>query len=512
MMDYSRFRVPGSRSVVAYGVIVLGLIFYLSTIRSGHRAGDFAMFLQHAVNMVDGAPYDQSSYLQNPDAISVGTTSYPPGIPVLIAPFYALFGYDLVPMKVLMVFMFFSALLVFGLTTERLLPWPVFTLMLIDLSFTPYFWGFKDNVESDFPFLLPLFAVLFLIARAGRQAEEKPTSIGGGILLGTLMYVAVSMRTIGLALIVSFFLFDLIRNRSLLPTRHFWVTAVTLGLFMAIQSAVLTLDGGTYGQAFLDRAGSPARFLGSIVLNAKFYLLAVTGRILMTNGHGTTWADAMLLLSVGPFAVGFWQRLRHHFGILEVFTVVYAGILLVWPFRQPNYLIPLIPLLAYYLFSGIGHIARNLPERRRQLAFAGVLVLLAATYLPRYATLSFDHISHDAMSDASQEFYGYVRSHLDDQDGIITRLPREVALFTGHPATPGRHPAGNSLSYSDDEISAIISRSREIGFDYVAAGPRGFQYHQEILPLWSLLEEHPELFEPVWSNEEWRLVRVLDTR
>jgi len=487
-------------------------VFFLATIRSGHRAGDFSMLLQHAVNMVDGASYDQSSYVQNPNAVSVGTTSYPPGIPVLIAPLYALFGYDLVPMKVLMVLLFAAALVVFGLTTERLLPRSVFMLMLFDLSFTPYFWEFKDNVESDFPFLLPLFVVLFLIARTGSSPDSKAASIRRGAVLGALMYVAVGMRTIGLALIVSLFLFDIVKGRSLRPTHHFLAAAVTLGVLMVIQSLVLPIDGGTYGQAFIERMNSPAKFVASLVLNAKYYILAVTGRILMTNGHGTTWADVMLLLSIGPFAVGFWQRLRHDLGILEVFTVVYAGVLLVWPFRQPNYLIPLIPLLAFYLFYGIGHIARNMPQHRRRLAFAGVFVLLAATYLQRYATLSFDRIPHDVMSEASMEFYAYVRSNLDEADGIVTRLPREVALFTTRPTTPPRHPRsgpnGDAEPYSTEEVFAIINRSQEIGFSYVAAGPRGFQYHREILPLWNMLDDNQELFEPVWSNEEWRLFKV----
>ncbi len=515
MVEGSESRVQGSRSVAAYGVILLGLLFLLSTIRPGHRAGDFSMLLQHAVNMVDGAPYAESSYLQNPDAISVGTTSYPPGVPILIAPLYALFGYNLVPMKVLMVLMFAAALVVFGLVTKRLLPWPVFMLMLFDLSFTPYFWEFKDNVESDFPFLLPLFVVLLLIARTGGSLESRSASIRHGAVLGILIYVAVSMRTIGLALIVSLFVFDVVGSRSLMPTRRFLMAAATLVVLMLLQSLVLPIDGGTYGQAFMERMNSPSKFVGSIVLNAKYYILAVTGRILMTNGHGTTWADVMLLLSVGPFAVGFYRRLRHDLGILEVFTVVYAGVLLLWPFRQPNYLIPLIPLLAFYLFGGIGHLVQNMSQYRQRIAFAVVFSLLAATYLQRYATLSFDRIPHDVMSGASMEFYDYVRSNLDEDDGIVTRLPREVALFTGRPATPPRHPRSGSNGvaepYSNEEASAIVRRSGEIGFSYLAAGPKGFQYHQEVLPLWNILNDSPELFEPVWSNEEWRLFRIPDS-
>lgn len=511
-----------AKRTLLFGILAVGLLFYLATIRPGQRAGDFSMFMQHAVNIVEGERYTESTYVQNPDAISVGTTSYPPGLPILIAPLYAAFGFNLIWMKVLMVLMFFGALLLFGLTTERWLSWPFFGLMLVDLTFTPYFWEFKDNVEADFPFLLPCFLFLYLIAKRDREAHsgglsnapfELPnrlTPTAEGIGIGLILYAAVALRTIGLALLIALLLHDLVRSRRLWPTRKFWVPAVIVGLLMVLQSLLLPTDGGTYGTAFAERMSSPGKIVGSLILNAKYYILAVTGRTLLTNGHGTLWADVMLVLSLVPFVVGLYRRMRYRPGILEAFIVVYGGVLLVWPFRQPNYLIPLVPLMSFYLFSGLEFLLRNVGVRTRNLAAAGVFGLLLATYVPRYATLSFDRISHDILSPDSEEFYEYVRINLAPDDGIITRLPREVALLTERPASPPRHPSGEDAHYTVAEGNLIVERARATGFPYVAAGPKGFGFHQEVLPLWNLLDERPELFEDVWTNEEWRLVRVVE--
>jgi hypothetical protein len=493
-----------------YVVLLLGLLFYLTTIRPGHRAGDFAMYLQHAVNLVEGAPYTETTYFQNPDAVSVGTLSYPPGTPLAITPLYALFGYDLVPMKVVMIFSFFAALLLFGLNTRRLLGWPFLALMLADLVFIPFLWEFKDNVESDFLFLFPVMLVLFLLARREhhRPPEGDQFNLVEGVGLGLLIYVAISIRPVGVVLLVVMLLQDLLRSRRLIPSLGFWVPALAAVALLVVQSILLPTDSGTYGQAFLQRVSQPGKLIGSVILNAKYYILAMAGRTLMTNGHGTAWADGMLLLTLGPFLVGMWNRVRHHFGVLEIFTIVYAGVLMIWPFRQPNYLIPLIPLLSYYVFSGLDWLTRSWPTVRRMSFAAVVVLIIAATYIPRYQTLSFSRIPHDVMSEASFEFYEYVRARVEPEEAIITRLPREVALFTGRPTTPPRHPEEHDDRYSDPEVEEILDHAAKSNITLVAAGPRGFGYHIEILALWNLLDERPDLFEPIWENDEWRLVRL----
>ncbi|HEX9659439.1 MAG TPA: hypothetical protein VGA18_04025, partial [Rhodothermales bacterium] len=340
---------------ISLGWLLLGaaLLFYLLTLRSGHRAGDFAMYVQHTANMAEGKPYAETGYFQNPASTSIGTKNYSPGLPVLLLPIYLVAGFHVTAMKVLMIVFFFAALSIFWRLTRDEMALAFSLVMLFDIAFTPYLWSYKDDVASDFPFLLPLYLSLWLIqrtpARGGRVAQW--------LLLGAVMYAAVAIRSIGLALPVTLLLYDLVEGKRMAPGARFWAPTATLVVLMLVQSVLLPLESGSYSSAFVQQVASPLDLIDSMLLNAKYYIIACVGRLLMSNGHGTLWADVLLVASAGPFLVGLYRRLRTRIGVLETFFVVYAGILFVWPFRQPNYLIPAIPLLSYYFFVGLEHLA-----------------------------------------------------------------------------------------------------------------------------------------------------------
>ena len=56
--------------------------FHIATVRQGHIWGDdFAMYLHHAKNIVEGRPYAATGYLCHP-SISVSPRMYPPIFPL----------------------------------------------------------------------------------------------------------------------------------------------------------------------------------------------------------------------------------------------------------------------------------------------------------------------------------------------------------------------------------------------------------------------------------------------
>lgn len=493
------------RHLLGWLVLAAATLFYLATLRPGHRAGDFAMYVQHTANMAEGRAYAETGYFQNPASTSVGTTSYPPGLPVLLLPIYAAAGFDLVAMKALMSVLFVLALVIFWLMTRDNLTAAFAAAMLFDVAFSPYLWGFKDNVESDFPFLLPLFLALWLMQRSSKRGS----GVFGFVGLGAVMYAAVAIRSIGLVLPITLLLYDLVEGRRKFPSPRFWIATSTLVVMMMVQAMVLPLESGSYSSAFLQQVGSPGQFVQSMITNAKFYILACAGRLLLSNGHGTLWADVLLAICIVPFLAGLVARIRSRIGVLEVFFVVYAGILLVWPFRQPNYLIPLIPLLSYYIFVGLESLAKRFIPRSPGLAAAVALGVLVLTYGLRYQTLDFRHVPHDVMSEASIAFYEHVKTSTPEHAVILSRVPREVAFFTGRRSTPPNLPGDNRDTFSAEEESALRNYIREAGVDFVAAGPRGPQFHREVIPLWDLTDARPGVFARVFENDEWRLYRVV---
>ena len=485
------------------GWLLLGaaLLFYLLTLRSGQRAGDFAMYVQHTANMAEGRPYAETGYFQNPASTSVGTKNYPPGLPVLLLPIYLVAGFHVTAMKILMIVLFFAALSIFWRLTRDEMALGFSLVMLLDIAFAPYLWSYKDDIASEFPFLLPLYLSLWLIqltpARGGR--------VGQWLLIGVVMYAAVAIRPIGLVLPMTLLLYDLVEGKRMAPGARFWVPTAMLVALMVVQSVLLPLESGSYSSAFVQQVASPLDLIDSMVLNAKYYILACAGRLLLTNGHDTLWADVLLVASLGPFFFGLFKRLRTRIGVLEIFFAVYTGILLVWPFRQPSYLIPVMPFLSYYVFVGLGQLATSLVPKFKTAVAVLATGILAATFGMNYATMNFTNVAHNVMSPASMEFYNRIRWDTPPDAVILSRIPREIAFFTGRRSTPPNLPDENRDHYSAEEIVELLDYMEEVGVDFVAAGPKGPRFHREVLPLWDLTEQRDSLFVPLFWNSEWRL-------
>jgi hypothetical protein len=478
--------------------------FFLLTIRDGQHAGDFAMYVRHAINIVDGNPYAESGYVQNPAAQSVGTVAYPPGVPLVLAPVYAVSGLDLNAMKVLMVVFFVAFLIVLGLLAGSHLRAPYLFSLLVIVGFLPYFWDYKDNVESDFPFLFPVFLSMLLVDVAGRTQSSRRRGILA-VAAGITMFVAISMRPIGLVLPIALLLYDLISRRRWVPGPGFWIPASVCMVLVVLQNVLLPLESGSYAGAFLQQVKSPLDLVAAAIGNAKYYMLACVARMIFANGFSDTIAVGLAVLSVAPLLVGLIHRVRTGAGIVEVFFVCYGGILLIWPFRQPNYMIPMYPLIAYYVILGI---QTAVPERFKRPATVLVMLITAITFIPRYVQMDYEHVSNNLLSSASSEVYEYVQTNLDEDVTIVARAPRSVALFTGRTSTPPDLPAENRDRYTEEEATGVFAYFEVVGADYALVGPKGETFHREILPLWHLVRDYPQRFELVYANDEWQLYRL----
>jgi 4-amino-4-deoxy-L-arabinose transferase-like glycosyltransferase len=147
--------------------------FHAATLRQGHIwADDFAMYIHHAQNIVDGRPYAQTGYLFTTTA-PVSPRIYPPVFPLLLAPVVRLFGLNLIPMKFEQVLFFVLALAVICLYWQRDLGREYSLALAAILGFSPHFWAAKDNVLSDLPFLLFFYVAAALMQRAPRDGPTQ---------------------------------------------------------------------------------------------------------------------------------------------------------------------------------------------------------------------------------------------------------------------------------------------------------------------------------------------------
>lgn len=406
-------------------VILAVVVFQALTIRAGHRWGDdFAMYIHHAKNIVEGIPYADTGYIQNPHA-PLAPLAYPPVFPLFLAPVYKLFGLDFTPMKVEVLAFFAGSLMLLSLLVRTELPVPSLLGFLAILGFNPFFWQFKDNVVSDVPFLFFATSTLLLVHRAPDWESRLRWRPLYPLAVGAALYLAIGTRAVGLALIPTLVAVDLIRSRRL--TRMTFVPLAVVVILMGAQSLFVHGGGGYTDQP------TP----GSIVRNVKGYAVSLRR---FWQSDRTGGAPPVLFWALGALAlVGFVVRVRRRITVMEIWPVMYSIPILAWHARTVGrYLIPWIPFFVFFALVGAGAAARIL---RKRLGAAGVIVpaiLVAgilASYTRVYARTDFGPLAGGPTSPVAQQLWAFVKDQTAPQDVFVFAKPRALSLFTGRPAS-----------------------------------------------------------------------------
>ena len=434
----------------------------------------------------------------------------------MLAPLYAMFGLDLLPMKVgLCVLAVASMGVAAALFRDRLTP-PYLTALVAVFGLSPYLTELTNNVLSDIPFTLLTLLGLLALDRTYRAAPLSGRQ-GCWAVFGLLaMGGAVITRALGLALPVAVLGYDLLRFRRL-PGGTLALTAVAAALcfcFFVGQSAVVA-DAAEVGREGIEAEGSGGGGnYGALFQQNALARLSELPRMVATSAYGYAkqsriyWhgeaeplpglATALQLLLLALAGAGYVLCLRRSLTLTEVFLLVYGAALLPWGFVVPRHVLPLVPLLLFYALTALAW----LDVRMRRRVGAGVLLPALAlttltTYGLSYAHLEFDRTSEGPLSPDALATYEHIRQHTAPDAVIIFRRPRVLALYTGRPSAI-YHQA------SDAELFAYLHR---IGAGYVLEGG-----HQPGSPVRALTERHPERFRLVFKRGEYELYRLTPRR
>ncbi|MDX1531681.1 MAG: hypothetical protein R3362_09160, partial [Rhodothermales bacterium] len=304
--------------------------------------GDPYQYLLHAENLVEGRPYAATGYIQSPDWY-VAPVAYPPGFPLLLAPVIALFGIDLMAVGALLTLAFVGGLWALAALLRGALPRPYVIGLVLVVGLHPYFWKFKLLPLSELPFLCAVALCLLFYSRATRDGPgtRSGTVIGLAVLAGLTLGFAIGTRLLGLVLLPTFVLHDLVRFRRLgLPLL---VTGATVLVSSGLAAATLDIEAGAWTAAAVGEQGSYAELLQQNLLERPLLLLrrvperlgdyarsgaSVLWHVPAAGAPGSAVKFALAALSLGPVLLGLAVRFRHRFGVAEAFCVCYFAALL----------------------------------------------------------------------------------------------------------------------------------------------------------------------------------------
>jgi 4-amino-4-deoxy-L-arabinose transferase-like glycosyltransferase len=477
-------------TVLALALVLLTGAWHLATLRPGQGWGDdYALYIGHARNLVEGGDYAETGYIYNPSFPSLSPRTYPPVYPLLLAPVYRLFGLNLEAMKVELVLLFLLFLAAVYAGCRRELPPARALSTVLLLGASPFFWDFKDRVLSEIPFLLFTTLALLFLERAAEGTSPARRAIHA-LLGGVAVYLACGTRSVGVVLLPSVVLAEMFRS----GVRNWrWpglVTFIVLPVVVAgmvLQRIFLSLEG-----SYLDQLiWAPDQFLRNFVSFIKALSLFVD------NGHSPALRLALYLPLLALAGLGYATRLRNGLGVREAFVPLYLAAICVWPSAEwgQRFLLPLLPLFLVYVWHGLLTLSALAPALARPAGVCLTVAVLAA-YVGQYARQDFGPLPDGTHRPTTQAFFQHVRDQTPPDAVFLYQAPRALALYTGRRAA-GHHPRATSAELWRD--------LRRIGATHVVVAR---QFRPSAAVLQPFIAEHPERFETVFCNHDFTVYRL----
>ena len=474
-----------NRSNLLISLIILSIgVFYLTTIRDGHNwGGDFSMYIHHAKNISQGIDYKNTGYIYNPSVPSWSPKAYPPVFPLFLSPIYYLFGLNLTAMKIEIVLFFLSSLIVIFLIFKNELPFQYMVPFVVIIGFNPFFWDFKDNVLSDILFLLFVYLSLLFIHRAYESYNKQRYRLLYSLFVGLLIYLSFGTRNLGVVLIPSLIIYDLIKSRR--PTKFAVIASVSSILCIGLQEIILPMDSD-----YSERIGLFTSDLKFILSNFDRYIESLF--VLWDNGYSKNLALSVIMC--GLAIIGYFIRIKENITIFELFTVFYIVPIIIWPsYQGTRFLIPLIPLYIFYAFVGINKSILFQHKGTKRFVFTILILTILVSYVGKYSKTDFGPINEGIGKKETIELFDYIKRNTDKDDIFIFLKPRVLALFTGRSASVYHWPQDKQelLKYfSKIEATHLILR----------------QAYEPYLRLF--VEEYKHNFELVYTNSEFKVYRI----
>jgi hypothetical protein len=417
--------------------VFLGLIVLVSCVISffmltrGHVwPDDFAGYLLQAKSLQTGqmaALIQRNTFMLDHSSFPPGPVAYPWGFPVLLTPFYTLFGMNPLALKLPGILFYAIFLVSFFYLARTRLPENQALVLTGLFSVLPALLSATDLIQSDIPFLAfsTLSLVLILDLVRGKRWN--------GLFTGLCIFMAFFLRTNGLLLfvpllVVSFEVFWpdwVLACKKVLP-----VLLVFAGLFVL---QALLLPGGQESYFSHFNMFTSQRLWGNIL----YYVWLPASAF-----DGLPGGAFLYPLLAGFFLINLinhWRRdaALFAYGLLTVLLFV------VWPERQGlRFIFPVLPILFIGAWEGmqsLGVMLRPAWEENIRVAVYGFWGILLAACLFVSANMAYTNMLNGReingpFDQYSKQLYEFIRGNTPADSVIIFMRPRALRLFTDRDA------------------------------------------------------------------------------
>jgi len=441
--------------------VLLGATCLLSWygLTEGHDwGGDFSAYIMQAQSIWQGNPSDfiqTNRFMIEESTNPPGPIAYPWGFPVLLAPFYAFFGLNMLALKSLNIvcYLIFIISLWLGFRRYHSHFWRVILVCFFALN--PFFLHFMNKVISDIPFLVfSTFSVL-LVGRVVIQRHRLVSKISDQLLLGVLIAISFSIRTQGILILAALGATQFIsvvkntivqqrgatgaktKEKNILLRRFFsrssnsWVFILPHVSFVIVTLLwwnVLPEGGSSHISQFNNLS------LGQIIHHLLYYFKLPADFFSGVPASQTLYGASLPLAIIGMF-----KRRDSDYHII-IYGVMTIFLLIVWPPRQGlRFLFPLLPFYLSFALTGL-ETCRDISHGLWNVLWKIVIVcpvIIIIIFFLRFSIMNAsENLVNQRMESSgpylstSKEVFSFISNNTETDDIIVFSKPRVMRLFT----------------------------------------------------------------------------------
>ncbi len=446
-------------------------------------------------------------------------TQYPFGYPLLLAPLVLLFGRSYIVLKLLSVSFSVLSVLAFIRLSRRLYQTPLhWAALALAFALNPLVIDYSHWILSEISFLLFSLLALNLFFRS--EDDPRPGR-WFWLSLGSIVFVYY-LRSIGITLIGAAFLSYVIWTR--------WRKAIVFAggaavLFLPwfIRNKLVRGDVTPYLNQFLmknvyDPESGLVGLSGMarrVVDNVWIYSWRELPRVFLGSESELTFNPVIrsfgLLLAV-VLLVGLIRHLVHRPRILEIYFIfnMIAVLLFEEVVSDVRYLLPLAPIILYYLFDGMTVLAGKLVRPRLAatltvsllLLLGGSSLLAQLARVPSNLALIGRYMHGNRYAGYPPAFVNFfqaadwIAANTPDSSFVTARKPSLLHLHTG------RFAQIYPFSTDTDSVLAVVLKSDYVIVDAVSGTT--FRY---LVPA---LKQAPDKFRVAWQAPAQPFTAVLE--
>jgi hypothetical protein len=391
----------------------------------------------------------------------------------------------------------------------------------------PDFLYFATNTLSEIPFFFLIVVSLFAMESV---AEKVVVTKGQLVCLGILISLPFLCRSIGLVLLVSGVLY-LWRTK---PNSPKWLllgfAVVIIPWLFWIYGAVGDINNNSVRGYYTDYLSWMIEFGLRSMLNivsvnslwsflwSAFYL--ANGSIEVLKGDSNFLLNTFFVfLGAIPWVTIFISKNKS--SALKLFLSFYFLLMCVWPWPPGRFLIPIMPFIIVYFFTGIGFVLKKFvsshPVKLVTLCIFSILIILNSFQVSDAIKIQEDtHYPYIGLSKnvkwkSFENIFNWIKQNTEPVDIVAYGFDTMNYLYTGRPGIKPFLSRPTSLFYGDkypatgtiEDLWSVLNYYRP---KYLVQSPMpGFSEEEPFNALLNdFSKECPNCIMPIYVDEDKR--------